>query len=76
MSIPTACPGLGRALPSALACSDEQASQLVCHLPPADSERLRTFALCVARRQRSNEECWPQYLPAAVVKRILSFFDA
>ena len=80
LSIPTACPGLGRALPAALASSDEQAGQLVCRLPPADSERLRTFALCVARRQRSieqrRERSWPLYLPPAVVKRILSFFDA
>ena len=80
MNIPAACPGLGRALPVALASSDEQAGQLVCHLPPADSERLRTFALCVAQRQRSidqrRERSWPHYLPPAVVKRILSFFDA
>ena len=52
--------------------SVNQASRLVCRLPPGDSERLRTFALCVARRQRCIEQrregCWPHYLPPAVVE--------
>ena len=39
--IPTPCPGLGRALPAALAHSTDQARQLVRHLPPEDAQRLR-----------------------------------
>ena len=43
------------------------------------AERLRTAALCLARLQRRSVQdpspLWPQYLPPAVVQRILSFFD-
>jgi hypothetical protein len=35
--VPTPCPGLGRALPAALAHSAIQASTLVQHLPAADA---------------------------------------
>ena len=77
--IPSPRHGLGRILPAALASSVAQARQLVRHLPPPDAQRLRTFALCLARLQRGSgqsPELWPQYLPAAAVQRILSFFDA
>ena len=56
-------PGLARALPAALACSVDQARQLVRRLPEPDVQRLRTAALCLARVQRS--------LPLALVERIL-----
>ena len=71
------CPGLGRALPAALACSDDQARQVVRRLPPAEAQRLRTFALCVARvQQQQHQPIWPFELPPDIVRRILSFFDA
>ena len=72
-------PGLGRILPAALASSVAQAGQVVQRLSLPDAQRLRTFVLCLARRQRScgqSRELGPQYLPAAAVQRILSFFDA
>ena len=69
--LPPACPGLGRALPAALAHSASQASSLVQHLPPADVERLRTFALCLARaQQRGNFS-----LPVPILASLLSHFD-
>ena len=50
--VPAPCRSLGRALTAALAHSSAQASRLVQRLPPADVERLRTAALCLARAQR------------------------
>ncbi|KAL4440721.1 hypothetical protein ABPG77_000430 [Micractinium sp. CCAP 211/92] len=47
--VPFACPGLGRALPAALAVG--QGRQLVHRLPRSDLIRLRTFALCLGRVQ-------------------------
>ena len=77
--IPTPFLILGRALPAALACSPDQARQVVRRLPPSSVQRLRTFALCVARVQRHSElqrpELWPQYLPPNAVQRILTYFD-
>ena len=74
------CPGLGRALPAAHACSAKQARQVVRRLPLDEAQRLRTFALCVARLQRlaaqQHEPLWPMELPRDVVSRILSYFDA
>ena len=70
--------GLARALPTVLAFSVGQASQLVRRLPPPDAQRLRTAALCLARVQRhigQSPELWPLALPPAAVRRILSFFD-
>ena len=73
---------LACALPAALASSAAQARQLVRRLPPADVQRLRTFALCLARMQRTmpvsqrrRYPLWPEYLPPAAVERILTFFD-
>ena len=64
-------PGMARALPAALACSADQARHLVRRLPPADAQRLRTAALCLARVQCSMLQ-WPQqHLPLALVERIL-----
>ena len=64
-------PGLARALPAALACSGDQARQLVRRLPPLDAKRLRTGALCLAGVQR-RMPLWPQqHLPPAIVERIL-----
>ena len=73
-------PSLSCVLPGALAKSHGQARQLVRRLPPLDSQRLRTFALCVGRMQRlaagpQPEPCWPLELPSDVVHRILSMFD-
>jgi len=70
--VPAPCPGLGRALPLVLEHSLEQASQLVRRLPAEDVRRLRTCALCLARRQRELGV----FLPQPVVARILSMFDA
>lgn len=42
--VPLRCPGLGRALPVALAHSPQQAWQLMWLLPTADQERLHTLA--------------------------------
>jgi hypothetical protein len=70
--LPRHCPGLVRALPSALAHSASQASSLVRHLPAADVARLRTFALCLARVQRR----WDIQLPVAIINLLLSHFDA
>ncbi|PRW33560.1 Arabinanase levansucrase invertase [Chlorella sorokiniana] len=39
--LPRPCAGIGRALAAALACSPEQAQQVVRRLPPADADRLR-----------------------------------
>ena len=63
--------GLARALPAALACSVDQARQLVRRLPLPAALRLRTAALCLARVQR-RMPLWPQqHLPLAIVERIL-----
>ena len=70
--MPRQCPGLGLALPAALAHSASQASSLVRHLPAADAQRLRTFALCLARVQRR----WDIQVPVAIVDLLLSHFDA
>ena len=72
---PDPCPGLGRTLPTALACSADQARQLVRRLPPADAQRLRAFLLCPGLLQRrcgpSRE---PLALPPDVFQCILGFF--
>jgi hypothetical protein len=64
--------GLGRFLPAALACSSLTARDFMLFVvPPADAKRLRTFALCLNRLQRT-----PQHpassLSADIVRRILS----
>ena len=76
--IPAPFPGLGRILSAALASSVAQAGQVVRRLPPPNAQRLRTFALCLARLRSGwqSPDLWPQYLPASAVQRILSFFDA
>ncbi|KAL4859422.1 Inversin-B [Chlorella vulgaris] len=66
-AVPAPCPGLLRALPAVLAHSTEQARHLVQHLSPADVQRLRTAALCMARAQRQSGV----FLPTAVVWQIL-----
>ena len=67
----TPAPGLARTLPAALACSVNQARQLVWCLPPPDAQRLCTAALCLAHVQRGMP-LWPQqHLPLAIVERIL-----
>lgn len=70
--LPWLCPGLGRALPTALAHSPEQARRLMQHLPPADAGRLRLFALCLARAQRRTRI----HLPQELTGKILSMFDS
>ena len=63
-----------------MASSADQARQVVRRLPPADSQRLRTAALCLARLQRRmpvsrrrRHPLWPEYLPPSAVRHILSF---
>ena len=51
-AVPAPCPGLARALPAALEQSEAQARRLMRHLPPCHVQRLRTFALCLARQQQ------------------------
>ena len=70
--IPAPCPGLGRALPAALQRSEAEAALLVARLPPADSDRLRAFALALHRAQRQLGV----FLPAELAGRILSLFGA
>ncbi len=53
--LPYDVPGLGAALPAALHRSEAEAAQLVRHLLPADSQRLRTAALCLARAERRGQ---------------------
>ena len=67
--VPTPCPFpcLGRHLPAALACSEDQAGQLVWRLPEAESQRLRTAALCLVR--------WGDQIPRDVLWRILCLID-
>jgi ankyrin repeat protein len=49
-------PGVGRFLPTALACSSRTARDFLrFFLFPADAERLRTFALCLNRLQRTPQ---------------------
>ena len=60
--VPTPCPGIGRALPAALACSPDQAAQVVRRLPPADVASLRSGAVCLSRH----------HLPHLLVRNILA----
>lgn len=57
--VPYNLPGLGRALPAALAHSREQTRQLMRHLPRSDLFRLRIGALCLGRAQRRTEISLP-----------------
>ena len=59
---PAPCPGIGRALPAALACSPDQTAQMVQGLPRADRAHLRAGAVCLSRGG----------LPGAVVSLILA----
>lgn len=52
--LPHDLPGLGAALPAVLHRSEAEAAQLVRHLAPADRQRLRTAALCLARAERQG----------------------
>lgn len=70
--VPPRCPTLGRALPRALAHSDEQARSLVAHLSDADRSRLQLFALCLHRAQHRLHI----HLPSELVRLLLSLFDA
>jgi hypothetical protein len=71
-AVPAPCPGLMHALPAVLAHSTEQARHLVQRLPPADVQRLRTAALCLARFQKQSGV----FLPAALVWRMLALLGA
>lgn len=66
--LPTPCTGLGAALPAVLGRSAEEAGLLVRHLPPAEQQRLRTGALCLAHAQRLHDSL----LPSPIVGRILA----
>lgn len=70
--VPANCRGLGRVLPRAVAISAQQARSLVAHMPGADRERLRLFALCLHRALRRLHI----YIPSEVFWHILSLFDA
>ena len=65
--VPFHCPGLGRALPAALAHSPCQTRQLMRRLPRSDLIRLRLGALCLTRAQRSLEAP----LPAPILQQTL-----
>lgn len=69
--VPRSCPGLGRVLPAVLGrCpSGEEAGRLVARMEDGDRQRLRTFALCLARAP-------PRALPAGVAWHLLAQFDA
>jgi len=70
--VPTPCYGLGSALPDVLARSEVEAAHLVAHLTDEDKACLRTFALCLARCQRSLS----MPIPATLVRHMLSLFDS
>ena len=59
VQVPFNLPGLGRALPAALAHSRDQSRQLMRHLPRSDLIRLRMGALCLARAQRRTATALP-----------------
>lgn len=67
--VPSPCPGLGTTLPAVLRRSEAEAALLVRHLPVAEVQRLRTFALCLARRQR--QAGMPE-LPAPITAHLLA----
>ena len=69
--VPAPCPGLGRALPAAVAHSTKLARCLVARLPEADAERLWVAALCLGRAQR----CSGTSLRPALVWEMLAHFD-
>ncbi|KAL4419858.1 hypothetical protein ABPG75_006956 [Micractinium tetrahymenae] len=66
--LPAPCPGLLPALPAALACSLEQARQLVRRLPPAEKQWLRSAALRLGQKRQRDVRT---RLPAAAVQRLL-----
>jgi hypothetical protein len=66
--VPSPCPGLGQALPAALASSPAQAHSLVQHLPSTNAERLRVASLSLARAQK-RLGC---SLPLPIVWRMLA----
>ncbi len=51
-TMPLPCTGLGALLPAALQQSEAQVAWLVRHLPHAEQQRLRTFALCLGAAGR------------------------
>jgi len=66
--VPSPLPGLSTSLPAVLARSTGEAALLVQRLPPADSERLRMGALCLARAQKQEAAL----LPIPIVWRVLA----
>lgn len=71
--VPASCAGLGAALPAVLARSLEEAALLACRLPPADTARMRTCALCVARCMRQGGLA---PLPTAILWHLLALVAA
>lgn len=67
--IPYDLPEVAQALPAALECLAQQARQVVRRLPDWYRQRLRTFALCLARLQRRPHVL----LPSPLVGRIVAF---
>lgn len=66
--LPRPCPGLGAALPAALARGEHEAAHLVAHLPYADKLRLRTAVLSVKRVELSRH----LNLPAELLRPLLA----
>ncbi|KAI3433783.1 hypothetical protein D9Q98_003588 [Chlorella vulgaris] len=66
--VPPMCPGIGRALPAALAHSTQQAHEVVRRLPKPGARRLRTAALSLHHVQRQSQV----FLPADILHNILS----
>ncbi len=73
--VPSPCRGLADALPAVLQRSTEEAALLMQHLGRSVRERLRTFALCLARAQsRQGTPHRPRLatLPTALVWHLLA----
>lgn len=67
--VPSPCPSLGAALPATLHRSEAEAALLVARLPATDQQRMRAFALCLARAERERQL---PTLPTPLVARLLA----
>lgn len=70
--VPMPCAGIGAALPAVLNRSEAEAALLVCHLHPAERDRLQAAALCLVRAQRVRG----LQLPGCVLGQLLALSAA
>ncbi|PRW56128.1 replication A 14 kDa subunit B [Chlorella sorokiniana] len=70
--IPLPLPEAAQALPAALACSAQQARQVVWRMSEAERQRLQLFGLCLARLQRRLRMPLPGPLPGRIMALITS----